>query len=112
MAAKKPMSDYARIRQLEKELADLEDAAFKLLEWDRKRDYIMPYRVRDLIIAALNRITEPHGVMVPPAKLVNGQWEGVPLSQFPELQEQVRKGLADGTLQVEGNAGVGGNDAA
>lgn len=36
-------------------ITELEAAAFALLEWDRARNFIVPYRVRDPIIAALNR---------------------------------------------------------
>lgn len=44
-------------------LAELEAAAFELLKWDRARNFIVPYKVRDPIIAALNRI--PDGVAIP-----------------------------------------------
>lgn len=43
-------------------LEELEDAAFKLLEWDRDRNYIVPYRVRDPIIAILNKPATTDGV--------------------------------------------------
>lgn len=46
------------------------------------------------------------GVEVPGAKLVNGQWEGKPLSDFPELQRAVRQGIDDGTLVVQGAAAM------
>jgi hypothetical protein len=36
-------------------IAELEAAANALLQWDRARNFIVPYRVRDPIIAALNR---------------------------------------------------------
>lgn len=32
------------------------------------------------------------------ANLVNGQWEGQPLANFPELQKDFKEGLADGTI--------------
>ena len=40
---------------------------------------------------------------VPPPHFANGQLNGVPLSDFPDIQEQVRKGLDDDTLQIQGN---------
>jgi hypothetical protein len=33
---------------------------------------------------------------------VNGQWEGAPIANFPHLQEMVRRGLEDGTLEIGG----------
>jgi hypothetical protein len=33
-------------------------------------------------------------------RLVNGQWEGVPLANFPHMREAVRRGLEDGSLSI------------
>lgn len=41
--------------------------------------------------------------VIPEARLEDGQWVGESIAKFPEVQEQIRQGLEDGALQVQGS---------
>jgi hypothetical protein len=73
-----------------------------ILDRDRCRDDMLLYSHPP--IPQEGKVMEALEPRIPPAVFRNGQWEGVPISNFPGLQDAVRRGLADGTLQVQGSA--------